>query len=68
MNTQKLEPWTRDWFELASTNEILVLIDDAKHRLADGPIDPEQNVWGARLKMLKQELLKRQSDREQREL
>jgi hypothetical protein len=61
MNQIKPEKWTKEWYELTTTDELILSLQEARHLLKVNPdkIRQHRSIWDKRIRMILEELNQR---------
>ena len=59
---------TSEWYRGVDTHHLVLLVEEAKERAEFTPDAEERRLWAARLKSMKEELLRRQELQEEIEV
>ena len=65
MNLIKPEKYSTEWYELATTDELIVLIQEARHLLEINPSRNQHSLWEERIRKMSQELSDRKTSGEE---
>ncbi|MCI0444100.1 hypothetical protein L0152_12925 [bacterium] len=71
MNQIKPEKWSNEWYELATTDELILTIKEARHllKLNSDKVRHQRSIWVERIRRISEELNQREiADEEFEEL
>jgi hypothetical protein len=71
MNQIKPEKWSSEWYELATTDELILTIKEARHllKLNSDKVRHQRSIWDERIRRISEELNQREiADEEFEEL
>jgi hypothetical protein len=64
MNQIKPEKWSNEWYELATTDQLIQSICEARRLLEENPMLNERSRWSQRITELSKELNRRKTSGE----
>lgn len=61
MNQIKPEKWSNEWYELSTTDELIISIKEARHLLKLNPekVRHQRSIWDERIRKISEELNQR---------
>ena len=62
MNQIKPEKWSNEWYELATTDELILTIKEARHllKLNSDKVRHQRTIWDERIRRISEELNQRE--------
>ena len=62
MNQIKPEKWSNEWYELATTDELILTIKEARHllKLNSDKVRHQHSIWDERIRRISEELNQRE--------
>lgn len=62
MNQIKPEKWSNEWYELATTDELILTIKEARHllKLNSDKVRHQRSIWDERIRRISEELNQRE--------